>query len=140
MALICFRGAVGGLLCARGRRASGCGRSGGPASRDRWISLLKQSTTRNKFACFASVSWDTPRRVGHTPQIERRILTKKSRNDSCRTYALPKLNEEIARKSKKMLLVEFDSFENDCLKIHFSTNQMQIKLNEKKKKNDMKIK
>ena len=29
-----FLGAVGGLLCARGRRASGCGRSGGPASRD----------------------------------------------------------------------------------------------------------
>ena len=29
-----FLGAVGGLLCARGRRASGCGRSGGPAYRD----------------------------------------------------------------------------------------------------------
>ena len=29
-----FLGAVGGLLCARGRRASRCGRSGGPASRD----------------------------------------------------------------------------------------------------------
>ena len=27
-------GAVGGLLCARGRRASRFGRSGGPASRD----------------------------------------------------------------------------------------------------------
>ena len=25
-----FLGAVGSLLCARGRRASGCGRSGGP--------------------------------------------------------------------------------------------------------------
>ena len=29
-----FLDAVGSLLCPRGRRASGCGRSGGPASRD----------------------------------------------------------------------------------------------------------
>ena len=29
--------------------------------------------------------------------------------------------------------VEFDAFKNDCVKIHFSTNQMQIKLNEKNK-------
>ena len=46
---------------------------------------------------------------------------------------LPKLKEEIERKSPKILPVEFDASENDCLKIHFSTNQMQIKLNEKRK-------
>ena len=43
---------------------------------------------------------------------------------------LPKLNEEIERKSPKRLLVKFDAFENDCLKIHSPTNEMQIKLNE----------
>ena len=64
-----------------------------------------------QFARFASVSWDTPRRVGHTPQIERRNRTKKAKKTS----------------------VEFGAFENDCVKIHFSTNQMQIKLNEKNK-------
>ena len=42
-----------------------------------------------QFAWFASVSWDTPRRVGQPPQIERRNRTKKS----------------------KRLLVEFDAFE-----------------------------
>ena len=46
---------------------------------------------------------------------------------------LPKLNEEIERKSPKRLLVEFDAFENDCFKIHFSTNQMHMKLNDKKR-------
>ena len=99
---------MGGLLGARGRRASGCGRSGGPASRDCWISPLKQSTPRHMFAWFASVSWDTPRRVEQTPQIERRNQTK----------------------NPKRLLVKFNAFENDCLKIHFPTNEMQIKLNE----------
>ena len=29
-----FLDAVGSLLCPRGPRATGCGRSGGPASRD----------------------------------------------------------------------------------------------------------
>ena len=48
-------GAVSGLLCARGRGASRCGRSGGPACWDLWISPLKQSTTRHKFAWFAFV-------------------------------------------------------------------------------------
>ena len=42
----------------------------------------------------------------------------------------PKLSEEIERKSPKRLVVKFDAFENDCLKIHLLTNQMQIKLNE----------
>ena len=45
---------------------------------------------------------------------------------------LPKLNEEIERKSPRRL-VEFDAFENACLNIHFSTNQVQIELNEKNK-------
>ena len=50
---------------------------------------------------------------------------------------LPKLNEEIERKSpiNKDLLSNL-AFENDCLKIHFSTNQMQIKLNEFNKTNN----
>ena len=43
---------------------------------------------------------------------------------------LPKLNEGIERKRPRILLVEFDAFENDGMKIHFSTNQMQIKWNE----------
>ena len=96
-----------GALCARGRRASGCGHCGGSASRDCWISPLKQSTTRHMFACLL--------RFHGTRHVE---LDK-----------LLKLNEQIERKSPKRL-VKFDAFENDCLKIHFSTNQMQIKLNE----------
>ena len=40
------------------------------------------------------------------------------------------MNEHIERKSPKRL-VEFDAFENDGFKIHFSTNNMQIELNEK---------
>ena len=40
------------------------------------------------------------------------------------------MNQEIERKSPKRLLVKFDAFGNDCLEIHFSPNQMQIKLNE----------
>ena len=81
--LYLFLGALGGLLCARGRRASGCGRSGGPTSRDCRISPLKQSTSRDMFAWFASVSWDTPRRVEQTPKIERRNRMKKSKKTSC---------------------------------------------------------
>ena len=46
---------------------------------------------------------------------------------------LRKLNEEIERKGPKRLLVNYNAFENDCLKIQFPTNEMQIKLNEKKK-------
>ena len=46
---------------------------------------------------------------------------------------LPNLNEEIERKNPKRLLAKFDAFENDCLKIHFSTNQIQIILKERKK-------
>ena len=46
---------------------------------------------------------------------------------------LPKLDEEIERKCPGRLLVEFDAFENDCLNIHFSINQLQIKVNEKSK-------
>ena len=38
--------------------------------------------------------------------------------------------KEIERKSPERLLVEFDAFENYYLKIHFSTNHMQIKLYE----------
>ena len=75
-------GAVDGVLCARGRRASDCGRCGGSASRDCWISPLKQSTTKRMSAWFVSVSWDTPRRVERTPQIERRKRTKKSKKTS----------------------------------------------------------
>ena len=67
----------------RGRRALGCGRCGGSASRDCWISPPKQSTTRHMSAWFTSVSWDTPRRVEQTPQIERRNRTKRSQKTSC---------------------------------------------------------
>ena len=70
----------------------------------------KQSTTRYMLACLL--------RFHGTRHVE---LDK-----------LPKLKEEIERKSPKILPVEFDASENDCLKIHFSTNQMQIKLNEKR--------
>ena len=87
-----FWGAEGGLLCARGRRASRCGRSDGPAFRDWWILPLKQSTTRHKFVLwFAPVSWNMPRRVGQTPQVESRNRTKKSKKTSVefRVFTFP---------------------------------------------------
>ena len=45
-----------GLLCGWGCRTSRCGCSGGPVSREWWISSVKQSTTRLKLAWLASVS------------------------------------------------------------------------------------
>ena len=47
---------TGGLLCAGGSRASRCGCSGGPVSREWGTPPVKQSTTRLKFAWLASVS------------------------------------------------------------------------------------
>ena len=51
-------------------------------------------------------------------------------NSRLQFVIVAKLNEEIERKSPKRLLVKFNAFENDCLKIHSPTNEMQIKLNE----------
>ena len=44
---------------------------------------------------------------------------------------LPKLNEELERKSPKRLLVELDTFENDCLRIHFLTESEANKIEQK---------
>ena len=60
-----FRGAADGLLCARGRRTSRCGCSGGPVSREWWISPGNQSTTRLKFAWLTSVSG-----TGHVERVK----------------------------------------------------------------------
>ena len=112
-----FLGAADGLLCARGRRTSRYGYSGGPASRKWWISPLNQSTTRLKFdwACF-DFSRTCHVELGKTPQIE-----------SYKSERSPKILLVV------LLFSRFfrSSIQNARLVVHFSTNQGQIKPNEK---------
>ena len=69
--LVIFWGAADGPLCARSRRTSRCGCSGGPVSRG-WVSPVKQPTADGTaqvcVACFGFRNM--PRGVGQTPQIE----------------------------------------------------------------------
>ena len=81
--LVIFLGAANGLLRARGRRISRCGCPGGLVSREWWISHVKQSTARLKFAWLASDSGNMPRRVGQTPRIKSHEDQTRSQKISC---------------------------------------------------------
>ena len=70
---------------SRGRRTSRCGCSGSPASREWWISLLKQSTTRLKFAWIASVSGTCHVELDKLPKLKTRTMCNAER--PARTFA-----------------------------------------------------
>ena len=100
------------------RTFGGRGCSGGPTSRNGGFSPLDQPTTWHQFAWPASVTQNKPCLGGQTPQIEFRFSTK------------------FDRENLFFYFVEIDfrnNSEDACSAIHFLTNQMQIKLNSKKK-------
>ena len=79
--LVIFRGATDGLLCARGCRTSRSGCSGGPVSWEWWISLLKQSAIRLRFAWLTSVSGACHIELDEL-QFEKHEEQNKSQNNS----------------------------------------------------------
>ena len=109
--LVNFRGATDGLLCARDSRTSRCGCSGGPVSREWWISPVKRSTAGLTFGWLASVSG--------TPDVELDELPDLKKHEE---------QNNFQKTSRRTRFFRFNSNQTSkCqMMIHFSTNHMKI--------------